>query len=409
MIESALDGIRVIDLSFWLPGPYCSRILADLGAEVIKVERQLMGDPMRLAPPMLDGESCYFLAVNRNKKSLAVNLKRPQGREIYFRLVRTADVVLEGFRPGKMDGLGIGYDAVSAVNPQIVYCSLSGYGQQGPYADRAGHDINYAALAGLLDLLPPGGTPILPAVQFADLAGALYATIAILTALIRRGRQGKGGYLDVSMLDATVGLLSPSAAALMRGLAAGESYEILAGALPGYNLYRTKDGRWMALGALEPIFWSQFCQAIGRPDLVGRQFPDKSEQKAVIAELQQVFAGRTQGEWIRLLGDKEVCCEPVLSLEEALARPELEQRGMVFYLQHPSAGRVGQIGLPVRFSREEGERREATSPPLLGEHTAEILQELAYSEAEIEGLIHRRIVATPEEQVASTGRHGRFG
>ncbi len=394
MVEPLLTGIRVVDLTFWLPGPYCSRLLGDLGAEVVKVERRLMGDPMRLATPLVGGESSLFLALNRNKKSLALNLKRPPGREVLLRLAATADVLLEGNKPGQMDGLGLGYDALREVNPRLVYCSLSGFGQDGAYRDRSGHDITYGALAGLFDLLPPGANPILPGLQLADLAGGLFATIGVLAALVRRAGSGLGAYLDVNLLDSMVSLLSPSAAALLCGQLAQESIRLLAGHLPGYNLYRTQDGRWMALGALEPVFWGQFCRAIGREELAGQSFPAEEEREAVIAEVQRVFAGRTQSEWVAFFAGHDVCCEPVLSLEEGLARPELAQRGMVFYLQHPTAGRIGQVGSPIR-SGAAG--RPDTPPPLLGQQTVELLQELGYSAAQIADLRASKIVATPED------------
>ena len=393
MSEPLLQGLRVVDLSFWLPGPFCSQILADLGAEVIKVERRLMGDPMRLIEPTVDGTSLRFLLLNRNKKSLAVNLKQPPGRDIVRRLVATADVFLEGSAPGQLSKLGLGYPELSADNPRLVYCSLSGFGQYGPLAARAGHDITYAALAGLLDLLPPDGPPALPGLPLADLSGALFATIGILAALVRRGIGNQGVYVDVSMLDSAVSLLSASAAAPLLGAAAAETARFLAGFLPCYNLSRTRDGRWMALGAIEPVFWATFCRAVGRPDLIPKQIPAAGERQAVIDELGALFARRTQAEWVDFFSTQELCCEPVLSVEEALAHPQLRERGTVFYLDHPAAGRVTQLRVPIHLTAEAGAASPPSPAPRLGQHTTEILLELGYAPGEIADLRRRRIIA----------------
>lgn len=396
MTESILAGIKVLDLSVWLPGPFCSMILADLGAEVIKIERRLMGDPSRLAYPFVNHESCHFMAMNRNKKSLALNLKRAEGRDIFLKLAATADVVLESFKPGYVDELGIGYQAVCTLNPRIVYCSLSGFGQDGPYAQRAGHDITYAALAGLLDLMSPGTAPALPAVQVADLSAALFAAIGILAALVQRATTGEGRYLDVSIFDSAIGLLGPSAAALLCGKMASESYKYLIGLLPSYNLYRTRDGRYMALGAIEPAFWADFCRAVGREDLISKQTPDDGERESIIAELQALFAQRTQQGWIKFFAEKNICCEPVNSLEEALMHPQVQHRGMVFYVDHPTAGQIRQIGLPIRFNGGAIGSPHIPSP-LLGQHTLEIVRGLGYADEEIRRLRRQKIIATPDD------------
>jgi len=396
MSEPLLRGLRVVDLSFWLPGPFCSQILADLGAEVIKVERRLMGDPMRLIEPAVDGTGIRFLLLNRHKKSLAVNLKQPHGRDIVRRLAATADVFLEGSAPGQVARLGLGYAELSAANPRLVYCSLSGFGQGGPLVARAGHDITYAALGGLLDLLPPDGPPILPGLPLADLSGALFATVGILAALVRRGIGNRGAYVDVSMLDSAVSLLNASSAAPLLG-AAAQTARYLAGYLPCYNLYRTRDGRWMALGAIEPVFWAAFCRAVGRPDLIPHQIPAAGERQAVIDELAALFARRTQAEWVDFFATQELCCEPVLSVGEALAGPQLHARGMVFYLDHPAAGRLPQLRLPIHLAAEEGAASPPSPAPRLGQHTAEILLELGYPPGEIAELRRRRVVATADD------------
>ncbi|MFQ5858163.1 MAG: CaiB/BaiF CoA transferase family protein [Anaerolineae bacterium] len=405
MSKRVLSGIKVIDLSIWLPGPYCSMILGDLGAEIIKVERRLLGDPSRHTFPFVNHESCHFLTFNRNKKSIALNLRRDEGREILLKLAATADVVLESYKPGYVDEVGIGYEDVRNVNARIVYCSLSGYGQDGPYAQRAGHDINYAALGGLLDLMPPTKEPVLAATQIADLSGALFASVGILAALVQRNLTGTGTYIDVGMLAALTSFLSSAATAWLCGQPASEGYKYLAGQFPGYNLYRTKDGRYMALGIIEPTFWADFCRTIGREDLAGKQLPGESERQEIITELQQEFAQRTQAAWIEFFADKNLCCEPVNSLEEALAHPQLQHHGMLFHVEHPAAGTIGQIGLPIRFrgdgDGQHGTRRtdhDATSPsPLLGQHTLEIMHALGYSGEEISRLRKKRVIATSDD------------
>lgn len=390
-----LTGIRVIDLSFYLPGPYCSRILADMGAEVIKVERRLMGDPLRGVEPLRGGIGSRFLALNRNKKSLSLNWRRPEGRQIVLDLVPTADVFLEGFRPGRAAQLGFGYGALRELRPDIVYCSLSGYGQTGALADRAGHDLNYAALAGLLDLLPAGGPPAIPGVQFADLGGGLYAAIGILAALVRRGISGEGACLDVNMLEATVGLAGPSATTILAGEAEHESTSYLTGGLPAYNLYRTKDGRWMSLAAIEPVFWADFCRAIGRQGWASKHLPEGDERNKMVQELKELFASRTQDEWIAVFTGHDVCCEPVLSLEEAMARPELRERGLIFSLEQGSAGRTTQVALPIDWMADQACQPDKPAP-LLGQHTVEIMAELGYTEDVIEQLLKRRVIAARE-------------
>jgi alpha-methylacyl-CoA racemase len=411
MIPRPLDGYRVLDLSSWLPGPYCSMILADLGAEVVKIERRLMGDPQRHADPFVGEHSVHFLMLNRNKKSLAMNLRREEGHAIFRDLVATADVVLESFKPGQADALGVGYSQVREMNPQIVYCSLSGYGQNGPFRKRSGHDLNYAALGGLLSIDGSEALPALPRIQIADLSGALFAAVGILAALVQRSGSKQGAYIDVGMLDALMAFITPAMAAALCGQHEREGYKYLTGDLACYNLYPTADGRAMALGALEPTFWSEFCTAIGREDLITHHIPaDDVERLATISDLRHVFAQQTQAEWIAFFADVDVCCEPVQSLTEALAHAQVEHRGTVFYIEHPQAGRVGQIASPIQLATMPTAHRpvepvsdgrtaptDTSAPPLLGEHTAEILAELGYTTVAIKHLRETKIVATPDD------------
>jgi len=390
-----LKGIQVLDLSRMLPGPFCSMILGDMGADVIKVESPLLGDLLRRAPPLVGGESCYFMSVNRSKRSLALNLKRTEGREVFLRLAQRADVLIEGFPPGQAERMGIGYHDLQALNPALVYCSISGYGQDGPYAQRAGHNVNYVALAGMLDLIGPvDEPPTLSGLQSADVGGALYAAIGILAALLSRTEGGVGAYVDASLFHAALAMTTFSAATWMSDQTPRERRPThLSGESPGYNLYRTKDGRYMALGALETVWWADFCQAVGRPDLAAKQFPAESERASVLAEVRELFAQRTQAEWIGFFGDKNVCCEPVNTLEEALSHPAVTGRQMIWTMDHPTAGQLNQIGLPLKgIASAQGK-----PPPLLGEHTVEILQQLGYDDGTIARLRDKRVVSTPED------------
>lgn len=391
-MRAALDGIRILDLSRMLPGPYCSMVLGDLGAEVIKVEEPSIGDPTRLNP---DG---VFHQINRNKKSIALDLKRPEGRDIFLRLVATSDVVLEQFRPGVVDRLGIGYDAASGANPRIIYCSLTGYGQQGHYRERAGHDINYIALAGILGLTADErGKPVIPGTQIADLVGGIMAALAILAALLAREKSGRGQYIDVSMLDCARSLLPIPAARHLSGkkLNLGEKYG-LSGAYPFYNIYETADGRFMSLGALEPKFWENFCRRIGRQDLIERQFDEGQRRQELFEELRRIFKSRTLSQWIELMRDADACCEPVLSLEEAL-QGELAQ-GAIREIDGTKL-----LGFAFKLSQTPMSIRGPA--PELGEHTDQLLAELGFSEADRERLRRDGVVrmASDPGRDSSTG------
>src|SRR5258708_7887537 len=265
-MTDALQGVRILDLSRMLPGPYCSMMLADLGAEVIKVEEPKIGDPTRHSPPTIDGRSAAFIQVNRNKKSIALDLKQPEGRAIFLKLASTADCVLEQFRPDVVDRLRVDYATVAEVNPRIVYCSLTGFGQNGPHRERSGHDLNYLALSGVLGLTADErGKPVIPGVQVADLAGAMIAGFAILAALLARDRTNRGQYLDVSMFYVMLSMLPIPASYEFAGktIPVGGKY-VLSGQYPFYNIYQTSDGKYMTLGALEPKFWANFCRKVGR-------------------------------------------------------------------------------------------------------------------------------------------------
>jgi len=369
-----LDGIRVIDLSRLLPGPYATMLLADLGAEVIKIETPGLGDYMRFIPPFIEvgttGESvgAAFLMVNRNKKSVALNFRNARGKEILMRLARDADVVLETFRPGQVDKWGIGYAALRAVNPRLVYCSLSGYGQSGPYRDRAGHDLNYIALNGLLAANgAAGGPPIPPAVQIADLSGGMLATISILAALIGRGATGAGQYLDVSLFD---GALSWAGTVIGGTYAASRKTERgkmqLNGGIPCYNVYETKDGQYITISAIEPHFWSAFCKAVEREDLNARQ-----QEYAAVPEVAAIIKARTLDEWLALFQTLDACIEPVRDFSAVFDDPHIRHRGLIAQMDVPGIGKIPQVGSVFVFAQNT-----PTPPPRQGEHTREVLKGL---------------------------------
>jgi len=365
-----LSGIRVLDLSRLLPGPYCTLLLADLGAEVIKIETPLAGDYARTISDF--GGPAMFEAVNRNKKSMALNYRNGRGREIFLQLVRASDVVIETFRPGAVKRWGIDYDAVSQANPRIVYCSLSGYGQDGPYVHRAGHDLNYIAVGGLLALNgATGGPPILPAVQIADQAGGMLAAMAMLATLVGRSRTGRGAYLDVAMIDAVASWVAPLAGSLyaLTGQNPPRGQMPLSGGLPCYNVYETADSKFISLGALEPHFWAAFCSALHREDFLPRQF-----DITLADELAQMFRQHARDEWLERFNGIDACVEPVNEIGEALRDSHLRHRGLVT--------EKGTFGSPFRFAA----RSDPSPAPVLGQHTSEILKELGLCDQEIEEL-----------------------
>ena len=380
-----LTGQKMLDLSRLLPGPYCSLLLADLGMEVLKVEDLELGDYMRKMGPVRKQDSAYFLAVNRNKKSMTLNLKVIEGKEIFYKLINSYDVVLESFRPGVMDRLGIGYEELKKRNPCLILCSLSGYGQDGPYRERSGHDINYMGLGGVLELIgEKNQAPVIPGVQMADLgAGGMMAAIAILAAVIHREKTGEGQYLDVSMLDGVISWLSMHAGKYFMDEELPKRGEmLLTGRYACYHVYETKDGRNMSLGALEPKFWENFCETVGRRELIFKQYLEGEERLRLIEEIQKLFKTKTQKEWVELFKNADACCEPILNLEEVFHHPHVLHRQMVKELEHPVEGKTRQVGNPIKSSQFSFEIQ--TPPPSWGEHTMEVLKEIGYSEKDIQ-------------------------
>ncbi len=367
-------------------------MLGDLGADVIKVEEPKIGDPTRHTRPLVDGQSAAFAQVNRNKKSIAIDLKQSEGRDLFLKLASTADCILEQFRPGVVDRLGIGYKTVSEINPRIVYCSLTGFGQDGPHRDRSGHDLNYLALSGVLGLTTDErGKPIIPGVQVADLAGAMILGFAILAALLARERTGRGQYVDVSMFDVMVSMLPIPAAQHFAGktIPPGGKYA-LSGAYPFYNVYETSDARFMTLGALEPKFWANFCQTAGREDLIARQFDEGELRENLFEEVRTIFKSRTRSEWVELMRDADCCCEPVLSMTESFLHKQTRAREMV----RESRSITDQLGFSYKLS--DTPPRETRPAPALGQHTAELLAAVGISKEECHRLSEAGIVVIRE-------------
>jgi crotonobetainyl-CoA:carnitine CoA-transferase CaiB-like acyl-CoA transferase len=387
----ALAGVRVLDLSRLLPGSFCTQLLGDLGADVIKLEQPGEGDGGRHSDPKQGDVGAIFLLISRNKRSLTLNLKAPEGKELFLRLVRTADVVFETFRPGVMERLGLGYERLAEENPRLVYASLSGFGQEGPYRDRAGHDLNYLALAGIIGLNGAAASgPVPPAVQVADLGGASLVAMGILAALLARERTGRGQRVDASLFGAAMAWLPTLASSLF---ATGRSPQlgepVLAGGLPHYAVYATLDGRYVTLAALEPKFLQAFLEKVERPELLPLAYGSTDERQQLRTELAALFALRTQAEWEALLSDVDTCFAPVRTVQEAVDDPHVQACGMISAVTHPRLGIIPQLGVPLALSDTPAAIRRP--PPDLGEHTAEVLAEVGVDAARLADLKARAV------------------
>jgi alpha-methylacyl-CoA racemase len=397
-----LEDVRVLDLSRLLPGGFCSLLLGDFGADVIKVEDTGIGDYVRWSPPHYEGadrtaSGALFLSLNRGKRSIRIDLKTDQGKEVLLALVRDADVLLESFRPGVLDRLGLGYQRLHRENSRLIYCAITGYGQDGPNTGRSGHDMNYLGLNGILGLTGEAdGPPVQSAGQIADLGGgATMAAFGILMALRERDRSGQGQLVDCSMFDGSLSWLAMVAAEMFARARTPRRGELpLAGGLTCYRPYRCADG-YVTLGALEPKFWSEFCRGVGREDLIEHQFdPPGSEAHRAASE---IFSARTREQWRQFASEHDCCLEPVLGLDEALESELVADRDMVVELEQPGAERpVKLLGLPIKLSRTPGDPTRAPGPAL-GQHTDEVLAAAGYTAEQIAALHEAGAVAGPTE------------
>jgi len=370
MSKKPLAGIKVLDLSRQFPGPYATMVLADFGAEVLRLEdRRFIGDPSAAA-------------VMRNKRHLSLNLKTEAGKEIFFKLLADTDVLVEGFRPGVTERLGVSYADLKPRKPDLIYCSLSGYGQTGPYREMVGHDLNYIGFAGILELSgETGQRPVIPPVQIADVGGGLNAAIGILLALFHRSRTGQGQYIDVSLMDAALGFQQINFIQFLDlGMAPERGRQPLSGLFPSYNAYETKDGKFFTLGAVEPRFWTTFCDTVGRPDLKKDQYATGERREQAMAELTALFKQKTRDEWFQQLKADDICIGKALTLSEVMTDPQVQAREMVVTVEDHGKKRT-LLGVVAKLSETPGDLR--TPPAAFGEHTREVLKELGYSDAQI--------------------------
>jgi crotonobetainyl-CoA:carnitine CoA-transferase CaiB-like acyl-CoA transferase len=367
----ALEGVRVLDSAHQYPGPYCSMLLADLGAEVLKVEEPGIGDPARQLPP-------FFQSINRNKRSLTLNLKMKKGKRVFYRLIEEYDIFTEGFRPGVAKRLEIDYGTLNEINPRLIYCSISGYGQTGPYRDLPGHDVNYQAMAGMLERFQDkDGEPILPDVAIGDLSSGMFAAIGILASLSARDRTGKGQYIDCSMFD---GLLSWMTTHFGHYFATGETRRTRD---PGYEIFRTSDNQYLTLGiAHEDWFWDRLCGVLGLDELKGLVAVDRrGKREELVEKIAYVFKKKRMEEWIEILVKADVPVSPVKSLGEVLDDPHVKEREMIQEMTISGGKKTRQVAFPMKLSSTPATFRMPT--PALGEHTDEVLAKLGYDDNQI--------------------------
>ena len=393
----ALDGIRVLDLTRALAGPFCTLMLGDNGADVIKVEIPGSGDDTRKwGPPFIGEESAYYLSINRNKRSLTLNLQDAQAQEVFMKLAQDIDVVVENFTPGVMGRFGLDYAAVKAVNPKVVYCSISGFGQDGPYRNRPAYDQIMQGVGGLMSITgEPDGEPQKIGIAVTDIGAGMWSAFAIMAALNHRGKTGEGQYIDISMLDAQVAWLTYQAAFFF---ANGEAPKRMGAAHPTlvpYQAFMCKDGKYINVAVGSERIWERFCQGMEREDL--KDHPDYATNSvrvnnrgAMVSMLQEIFLTRPVAEWVKDLQAANVPCGPINDLADVFADPQVLARNMYLEMAHPTLGSIKQTGLPIKFSLTPGGLDR--HPPLLGEHNQEILKSLGYSEADVQSLKAQSVI-----------------
>lgn len=388
-----LHGIKILDLTRLLPGPYATLLLADLGADVLKIEDNQMGDYIRWGKPAIGEYSAGFMVLNRNKRSMTLNLKSDEGREIFIKLAKEADIVMESFRPDVMSRLGLGWEQLKEINPRLIYCAISGYGQDGPYKLRPGHDLNYIGYAGVLGQTGAPEQPVLPGTQIADLGGGgLLSVVGVLAAIEGRHHTGKGRFVDISMTDAIVSWLTYHAGNYFAtGVPGKRGEQRLTGAFPEYYVYQTKDDKWLSVGALEPKFFSRLTELLELQEYnqVGTNGARAEEIKSALTAR---FKEKTRDEWLTLLGDEDVCVGPVYDIDEVMTDPQLQAREMITEIQHPTLGAIKQIGLPIKFDDLNTQDYMRQHPPGFGEQTADVLAALGYSQEDIKRLREQKVV-----------------
>lgn len=388
-----LKGVKILDLSRLLPGPLATQMLADMGADVIKVEDPQAPDYARFMAPHYQDVGLTYLALNRSKRSLSLNLNDESGKKLFFDLLQTADIVVESFRPGVLKKLGLDYETAKLYKSDIIYVSVTGYGQGNSMASKAGHDINYLGHAGVLDTNGISELMIQPGVQIADIAGGSYPTvIACLSALVSRGITGQGQFVDVAMVDCSLPLMSFYMAEVLNTQKTYRRQEhVLGGAIPNYNIYECQDGKWMALGSLEPKFWKGFCEMINKTEWIKRIF-----DPSLKSELKELFKSRTRSEWTEMAVNTDICLTPILQMEELASDAYLQERNMFVEHSHPVYGTYKGINQPIKFSASNPQ--EGWAPPLMGEDNLSILVELGYSEEMIAQLNEKGVVLTQGHQ-----------
>ena len=389
--KGPLRGIRILDLTQLYPGPLATMMLADMGAEVVRLEHPSRPDNVHHLPPFIGKESAAYLTLNRSKRSLALDTAKEEGRKVFFDLVRTADVVVEQFRPGVLDKIGIGYDQAVPFNPRIIYVSITGFGQDGPYRQKAGHDINYISLAGLLSQVKKGEEMVLPGFQTADVVGGGYmSVIACMAALWHREKTGKGQRVDVSMTDSVMPMITLQLAQYWGSQGDTEIMNPFDGSFPFYGVYECADGKHVSLGALEQKFWSGFCQMADKPEWLSLQFSMGEERRKVREEVAGLFKTKQRNEWLKLAEVHDICLSSIHELGDLEMDPQFQAREMIIETEHEKGLKLKGIGIPIKFSDSKPDKPQPA--PIVGQDSIEILKELGYSQERIEELIGKEIV-----------------